>query len=194
MPSDLYRALVGYLLLFVLGAGAVGYCAGHTSGTRSAKLEANQVRIDTARIRREAREEARKEAEAVSARAIERSLKAREERRELKRHVEIKNDSTVAVDGIIESIPRPVVSLLRSSDKTARTDSLTIVSLQRENTTLKEENVALREERDAWAERAKLQKPPRIGWKTGLAVGLGAGAIIGATVGGGLVAAIAAIF
>jgi hypothetical protein len=147
MIADLYRSLVVFLALLVFAGAGMGYCAGRLDGKRDVKLERNGARIQVATSRRT-------QAEEVSMRAIERTTPARAERREARKRVEIVDDTTLTVDSLLVNMPRPVVSLIRSSDTQSRTDSIAIVALQRQVT-------ALEEERDAWKERAELLKPPR---------------------------------
>lgn len=172
MAEDVYRSIVVFLFLLVLGAGGMGYCAGRVDGARRAKLEQNERRIDAAAT-------VRKDAEKASTAALVKSDKARETHRVARARVEITSDTTIEVDRIPHVVALPVVSLLRSSDQLHSTDSLTIV-------TLKSEIVALREERDAWKERAELLTPPRLGFKAGL--------VAGATATAGLVMLVASLF
>lgn len=147
MAEDIYRSLMAFLVLLVFAGGGMGYCAGRLEGKRSARLEQNAARIQVATSRRT-------QAEEVSMKAIERTAAARAARREARTHVAIVDDTTLTVDSLLVTVPRPVVQLIQTSDVQSRTDSITIVALQRQIT-------ALEEERDAWKERAELLKPPR---------------------------------
>lgn len=157
--NDLYGILVRYVLAFVVLVGGAGYLLGNCHGHHAERLAQNSRRIAVATPRRVA-------AEKIALKALERSAAAKIHRDAVKSRVIITSDSTADVDGLPTALPVPVVSLLRADDRKVKMDSLTIDALQ-------VELVATREERDAWKERAELLRPPKFGFKAGLATGAG---------------------
>jgi len=157
MLADLYRSAVVFLVVLVFAAAGMGYCAGRVEGRKSVRLEQNEQRIHVATTHRAA-------AEAAAMKAIERSTQARQERRVIRERIQVVDDTTLTLDDLPLTVPLPVVQLIQKSDQLARTDSITIVLLQRQVTTLEEE-------RDAWKERAELLEPPRLNFTDGVIAG-----------------------
>lgn len=149
------------------------YCAGKQEGSRSEKLKANGVRIQTA-------EHAARAQRIAVMKALDSAAKAGQTHQTARARVVIINDTVIQVDTLPPMVvPAPVVDLERASDAKIRADSIAIVSLQAQV-------AAERARADAWQERAQLLKPPRCGIKCGI--------VIGGTTALALVVALASVF
>ncbi len=95
-----------------------------------------------------------------------------------KTHVVIVSDTVIQVDSVTVDIPMPAVEVMRSAEETIRADSVLIAALH-------SQLADMEADRNAWYDRAhvdeqelKALKPSRFGFKTGLALGATAVALL----------------
>ena len=167
---QIYRWWPIALVLAVVGV--LAYAQGVSAGV--AKEQARTVRVfaESSQVI-EARIVARG---AVAVKQANEATRQRIIYRDAAEHVRIVSDTVLRVDSVLVHVPMPVVREIIRCDSTVRADSLAfhVVAAQLDDMT---------HDRDTWRERALFDeqhqpKPSRVGFKSGVAAGVGVVAIL----------------